>query len=209
MDKYIFRKNELLAATVIKGLQSRNMTGYYAKDRREALDIALKLIPEGSKVSMGGGTSIHEIGLSEALKRGNYSFVDWVESEDKRAAMLFSYDADFFLSSANAITNDGILLNIDGNANRVSAIAQGPKKVLFIVGMNKVCVDLDSAMKRARNVAAPANANHYCKTTPCTKTGTCLDCKAPDNVCCQFLMTRYSSHEGRIHVILVNEDLGF
>lgn len=209
MDKYIFRKNELLAATVIKGLQSRNMTGYYAKDRREALDIALKLIPEGSKVSMGGGTSIHEIGLPEALKRGNYSFVDWVESEDKRAAMLFSYDADFFLSSANAITNDGILLNIDGNANRVSAIAQGPKKVLFIVGMNKVCVDLDSAMKRARNVAAPANANHYCKTTPCTKTGTCLDCKAPDNVCCQFLMTRYSNHEGRIHVILVNEDLGF
>lgn len=179
MDRYIFRKNGLLAATVIKGLQSRNMTGYYAKDRREALDIALKLIPEGSKVSMGGGTSIHEIGLSEALKRGNYSFVDWVESEDKRAAMLFSYDADFFLSSANAITNDGILLNIDGNANRVSAIAQGPKKVLFIVGMNKVCVDLDSAMKRARNVAAPANANHYCKTTPCTKTGTCLDCKAP------------------------------
>lgn len=209
MDEYIFKRNELLAKTVIDGLKSRNMTGYYAKDKEEALKLALELIPEGSKISMGGGQSVHEIGLPKALREGNYDFVDWIEAEDKRAAMLFSYDADFFLSSANAMTSDGIILNIDGNANRVSAIAQGPKKVLFIVGMNKVCGDLDHAMKRARNVAATANANHYCKTTPCTKTGTCLDCKAPDNVCCQFLMTRYSNHEGRIHVILVNEQLGF
>ena len=209
MNEYVFKKNELLAATVIAGLKSRNMTGYYAKDRKEALEIALGLIPEGSKVSMGGGLSVHETGLPEALNKGNYTFVDWLEEEDKRAAMLFAYDADFFLSSANAITNDGIILNIDGNANRVSAIAQGPKKVLFIIGMNKVCADLDGAMKRARNVAAPANANHYCETTPCLKTGKCLDCKAPDNVCCQFLMTRYSNHADRIHVILVNEDLGF
>ena len=198
MDEYIFRRNEHLASTVIKGLQSRNMTGYYAKDKKEALEIALRLIPEGSKVSMGGGLSVHEIGLPEALREGDYTFVDWIEAEDKRAAMLFSYDADYYLSSANAVTNDGILLNIDGNANRVSAIAQGPKKVLFIVGMNKVCADIDAAIKRARNVAATANANHYCKSAPCTKTGTCLDCKTPDNVCCQFLMTRYSNHADRI-----------
>ena len=209
MDEFTFRRNEHLASTVIKGLQSRNMTGYYAKDKKEALEIALRLIPEGSKVSMGGGLSVHEIGLSKALREGNYTFVDWIEAEDKRAAMLFSYDADYYLSSANAITNDGILLNIDGNANRVSAIAQGPRKVLFIVGMNKVYADIDVAMKRARNVAATANANHYCEATPCTETGACMDCKAPDNVCCQFLMTRYSNHEDRIHVILVNDHLGF
>lgn len=209
MDKYIFRKNELLAATVIEGLKSRNMTGYYAKDKEEALNIALKLIPNGSKVAMGGGKSVHDIGLADVLKNGDYIFVDWIEEEDKREAMLFSYNADFFLSGANAITNDGILLNIDGNANRVSAIAQGPEKVLFIIGMNKVCSDIDGAMKRARNVAAPANANHWCENTPCVKTGTCLDCKTPDNVCCQFLMTRYSAHKDRIHIILVNEELGF
>ena len=209
MDEFIFRRNEYLASTVIKGLESRNMTGYYAKDKKEALEIALRLIPEGSKVSMGGGLSVHEIGLPKALREGNYTFVDWIEAEDKRAAMLFSYDADYYLSSANAITNDGILLNIDGNANRVSAIAQGPRKVLFIVGMNKVCADIDVAMKRARNVAATADANHYCEATPCTETGACMDCKAPDNVCCQFLMTRYSNHEDRIHVILVNDHLGF
>ena len=123
--------------------------------------------------------------------------------------MLDSYDADFFISSANAMTEDGILVNIDGNANRVSAIAQGPKKVLFIVGMNKVCDDVDSAIKRARNVAAPINAQRFGLSTPCTKTGSCMNCKSPDTICCQFLITRFSRHSGRIHVILVNDNLGF
>ncbi|HCA21328.1 MAG TPA: lactate utilization protein, partial [Lachnospiraceae bacterium] len=129
--------------------------------------------------------------------------------EDKRAAMLLAYDADFFLSSANAMTEDGIIVNIDGNSNRVSAIAQGPKKVLFIVGMNKICNDSDSAMKRARNVAAPINAQRFGLSTPCSKTGACMDCKSPDTICCQFLITRFSRHKDRIHVILVNDDLGF
>ena len=91
-----------------------------------------------------------------------------------REGLLASYDADVFLSSANAMTSDGILVNIDGNSNRVSCIAQGPKKVIFIVGMNKVCSDLDSAMKRARNIAAPTNAQNFDVKTPCKTTGKCL-----------------------------------
>ena len=153
--------------------------------------------------------SAHEIGLVEALKTDEYNFIDRDKSEDKRAAMLAAYDADFFLSSANAMTEDGIIVNIDGNSNRVSAIAQGPKKVLFIVGMNKICPDWDSAMKRARNVAAPINAQRFGLSTPCAKTGSCMDCKSPDTICCQFLITRFSRHEGRITVILVNDNLGF
>ena len=145
----------------------------------------------------------------DSLKNGNYNFIDRDATEDKRAAMLAAYDADYFLSSANAITEDGIMINIDGNSNRVSAIAQGPKHVVFIVGMNKVCPDVDSAMKRARNVAAPINAQRFGLSTPCAKTGSCMDCKSPDTICCQFLMTRFSRHEGRIHVILVNDNLGF
>ena len=175
----------------------------------EAKKIALDLIPEGSMVTMGGGMSVHEIGLVDALKSGNYKFLDRDQAEDKRAAMLAAYDADFFLSSCNAITEDGILINIDGNANRVSAIAQGPKKVLFIVGMNKVCSDVDGGMKRARNVAAPINAQRFGLDTPCIKTGSCMNCKSPDTICCQFLVTRYSRHNDRIHVILVNDSLGF
>ncbi len=209
MDANIIKRNELLAGKVTKGLASRNMTGYYAADADEARSIALTLIPEGATVTMGGGMSVHEIGLVEALKAGDYHFIDRDAMEDKRAAMLAAYDADVFLASANAITEDGVMINIDGNANRVSAIAQGPRKVVLIVGMNKVCPDIDSAYKRARNVAAPINTQRFGLSTPCTKTGACSDCKSPDTICCQFLMTRFSRHDGRIHVILVNESLGF
>ena len=123
--------------------------------------------------------------------------------------MLAAYDADVFVTSANAVTEDGVIVNIDGNSNRVSAIAQGPRKVLFLIGMNKVCADLDSALKRARNVAAPVNAQRFGLSTPCAKTGACADCKSPDTICCQFLVTRFSHHPGRMHAILVNDALGF
>ena len=209
MDKNIVKRNELLAQKVIKGLESRNMTGYWAATKEEALELALSLIPKGSSIAMGGAMSAHEIGLVEAVKGPDYNFIDRDKAADKRAAMLAAYDADVFLSSTNAMTEDGVLVNIDGNANRVSAIAQGPKKVLIIAGMNKVCKDTDAAMKRARNVAAPTNAQRFGLSTPCAKTGSCMDCKSPDTICCQFLITRYSRHKDRIHVILVNDNLGF
>ena len=209
MNEAIRKRNELLAGKVVKGLGSRNMTGYYAETKEEALKIALSVIREGESVTMGGCTSAREIGLVDALKAGNYRFIDRDAYADKRAAMLAAYDADVFLSSVNAMTEDGILVNIDGNANRVSAIAQGPKKVIFIVGMNKVCNDMDGAMKRARNVAAPINAQRFGLSTPCAATGSCMNCKSPDTICCQFLITRYSKHPGRIHVILVGDNLGF
>ncbi|MBE5999180.1 MAG: lactate utilization protein [Sarcina sp.] len=209
MDQNIFKRNELLAQKVIKGLKSRQMTGYYAADKAEALKLALSLIPEECSITMGGAMSAHEIGLPQALAEGNYNFIDRDKIEDKRAAMLAAYDADWFLASANAMTEDGIIVNIDGNANRVSAIAQGPRHVLFIVGMNKICDDVDGALKRARNVAAPINAQRFGLDTPCAKTGSCMNCKSPDTICCQFLITRYSKHPDRIHVILVNDFLGF
>ncbi len=208
MDENMKKRNERLAQTVIKGLQSRNMTGYYAEDKEAALKQALELIEENSTISMGGCMSAHEIGLVQALQEGNYQYLDRSKMEP-REGLLAAYDSDVFLSSANAMTSDGILVNIDGNSNRVSCIAQGPKKVIFIVGMNKVCADLDSAMKRARNVAAPINAQRFEVKTPCKETGKCFDCKSPDTICCQFLITRYSRHTGRIHVILVNDNLGF
>lgn len=209
MNENICKRNALLAQKAIKGLESRNMSGYWADSREEALRIALELIPEGGTVTMGGAMSAHEIGLVEAVKSGPYRFLDRDAVSDKRAAMLAAYDADVFLSSCNAMTEDGVLVNIDGNANRVSAIAQGPKKVIMIVGMNKICPDVDAAMKRARNVAAPINAQRFGLSTPCARTGACMNCKAPDTICCQFLITRFSRHAGRIHVILVNDTLGF
>lgn len=208
MNEFVSKKNEALAQTVIKGLESRNMKGFYASSKDDALKIALSLIPENSTVAMGGCTSANEIGLIDALKNGKYKYIDRALMEP-RESLMAAYDADIFLASANAMTSDGVLVNIDGNSNRVSCIAQGPRKVVFIVGMNKVCDDLDSAIKRARTVAALANAQRFNIDTPCKKTGRCFDCKTPDTICCQFLITRYSKHPGRINVILVNENLGF
>lgn len=208
MNENVRKRNAVLAQTVIKGLESRNMTGYYAKDKEEALKQALDIIGEGSTVAMGGCQSANEIGLIQALNEGNYHYIDRAKMEP-RESLLAAYDADVFLSSANAMTNDGIIVNIDGNSNRVSCIAQGPHKVIFIAGMNKVCSDLDEAMKRARNVAAPSNAQRFDIKTPCRLTGKCADCKSPDTICCQFLITRYSHHADRIHVILVNDVLGY
>ena len=209
MNENRVKRNDLLAQKIIKGLESRNMKGYYAKSKEEALKLALELIPKGSRVARGGSMSVNEIGLADALINGDYDYCNRDLATDKRAAELFAYDSDFFIGSSNAITEDGVLVNIDGNSNRVSAYAYGPRHVLLIVGMNKVAPDVDAAMKRARNEAATINAQRFGLDTPCSKTGSCMNCKSPDTICCQFLITRFSRHKDRIHVILVNDTLGF
>ncbi|MCF2555535.1 lactate utilization protein [Faecalicatena contorta] len=212
MDDNRVKRNRMLGELVIKGLASRNMEGYYAETKEEALQKALEIIPEGSSVSWGGTMSAAEIGLIKAMCEGNYKEYnrkDAKNPEEKRKMELAAYDCDYFLASANAITQDGVIVNIDGHANRVSAIAYGPRNVLMIVGMNKVVKSVDDALSRARNEAAPINAQRFDLDTPCCKTGACFDCKNPDTICCQIMITRYSKAPNRIKVILVNDDLGF
>ena len=212
MDINRIKRNKMLGEKIIKGLESRNMEGYYAENAEEALAKALEWIPEGSSVAWGGSMSIGEIGLKQAICEGNYQAYnrDAAKSpEEKRKIELITYDCDFFLASSNAITEDGVLVNVDGMANRVSAIANGPRNVIMIVGMNKVVKDVDNALSRARNEAAPINAQRFQLDTPCAKTGACFDCKSPDTICCQILITSYSKVPKRIKVILVNDELGF
>jgi len=209
MNRITYKRNELLASTVLRGLESRDMKGYYAKDKKEALDIALSIIPEGATISKGGSASVSEIRLLNAVKTGKYNYINREDYESRRDAAKAGHFSDIFLASTNSITEDGILVNIDGTSDRVSAIAFGPQKVILIVGMNKVCKDVDSALKRARNTAAPINANRFDISTPCKKTGSCINCKSPDTICCQFLITRFSREKDRIIVILVNDELGF
>ena len=164
-------RNRKVAEKVIKGLQSRNMEGYFVETKDEALGLALDLIPKGSSVSWGGTYSIEEIGLKEALIQGQYTVYNRDTKktpEEKREMMLKAHSCDTFLSSTNAITEDGVLVNLDGNSNRVSCIAYGPKQVLMIVGMNKVTKDVEHAVYRVRNVAAPINAQRFPNgKTPC------------------------------------------
>ena len=206
------QKNRKLAEVVMKGLKSRNMTPYFAETKEEALKTALSIIPEGATVAWGGGMSAAEIGLKQAIVAGNYKEINRdVETtpEGRRKKELEAFGAEYFLASSNAVTEDGILVNIDGNANRVAAIAYGPEHIVMIVGMNKIAKDIDTAVRRARDIAATTNNMRFDNKTPCKVTGSCANCKSPDTICCQFLITRYSKHPGRIHVILVNEDLGF
>ena len=212
MDANRVKRNQMRAQRVIKGLESRNMEGYYAESKEEALAKALELIPEGSSVGWGGSMSIEEIGLKDAVCTGNYTVYNrdvCKTPEEKRQTELSIIGSDYFLSSSNAITEDGVLVNIDGAANRVAAISWGPKNVLMIIGMNKIVKSVEDAVSRARNEAAPINAQRFPVDTPCKKNGACSDCKSPDSVCCQFLITRFSKIPKRIKVILVNEDLGF
>ena len=212
MEENRIRRNRVLGQKIIKELESRNMEGYYAESGEEALKLALDIIPEGSSISWGGSVSIKEIGLQQAVCQGNYKIYDRDATntpEERRQVMIDAYGCDYFITSTNAITSTGELVNVDGMANRVSAIAFGPKNVLMIVGMNKVVKSVEDAISRTRNEAAPVNAQRFGIDTPCVKTGVCFDCKSPDTICCQTLITRYSKIKGRIKIILVNEDLGF
>ena len=212
MNENRIKRNRLLSEKVVKGLESRNMEGYYAETKEDALAKALEWIPKGSSISWGGTMSVNEIGLKQAVIEGDYKVYNREGAETpqkKREIELIAYDCDYFLTSANAITEDGVIVNIDAIGNRVSAIANGPRNVLMIVGMNKVVKDVENAVSRARNEAAPINAQRFDLSTPCAKTGACFDCKSPDTICCQFLITRFSKIAKRIKVILVNDDLGF
>lgn len=212
MDANRRKRNELAAQRVIKGLESRNMEGYYAQSKEEALKKALELIPESSSVGWGGSMSIKEMGLLDAVCSGNYTVYNrdtCKTPEEKRKTQLQIFDSDYFLCSTNAITEDGVLVNVDGTANRVACISWGPANVIMIVGMNKLVKSVEDAVSRARHEAAPINAQRFGLDTPCSRTGVCANCKSPDTVCCQVLVTRYSKEKGRIKVILVNDEMGF
>ena len=205
-------RNEVLGNRVVKALESRNMEAYYVKTKEAALAKALELIPEGSSISWGGTMSAQEIGLTDALHKGNYDVYDREQVETREEKEKIAHQAlncDFFIGSTNALSEDGVLVNVDGNANRVAAFAYGPKNVLLIVGMNKVVKTEADAMSRARNEAAPINAQRFGVDTPCVKNGSCFNCKSPQCICCQILITRFSKVPKRTKIILVDENLGF
>ena len=205
-------RNEVLGNRVVKALESRNMEAYYVKTKEAALAKALELIPEGSSISWGGTMSAQEIGLTDALHKGNYDVYDREQVETREEKEKIAHQAlncDFFIGSTNALSEDGVLVNVDGNANRVAAFAYGPKNVLLIVGMNKVVKTEADAMSRARNEAAPINAQRFGVNTPWVKNGSCFNCKSPQCICCQILITRFSKVPKRTKIILVDENLGF
>ena len=205
---YYEKRGKLL----VKNLKSRHFDAYYCDNSQEALDKALELIPEGASVGWGGTVSASQIGLLDAIRQGDYEAIDrdsFQTPEGKEEAARKALFADVFITGANAMSMDGQMVSIDGTGNRVAAIIYGPKNVIVITGMNKVCDTLDDAIRRARTVASPMNMQRFLRDTPCAVTGTCADCKSEACICNQILVTRHCRPIGRIQFIVVGEDLGY
>ena len=205
---YYHKRGEIL----VKNLKSRHFDAYYCENKKVALAKALELIPEGASVAWGGALTADQIGLTEAVRNGNYCVIDRSAArtpEEQKEIVKNWLFSDVFISGANALSLDGQMVSIDGTGNRVAAICYGPGMVLVVAGMNKVEDTLEAAIHRARTVAAPMNKQRFQNQTPCMVTGVCADCKSEASICNQIVITRNCRPVGRIKFIIVGEDLGF
>ena len=206
------QRNEQLAQTIIKNLKRRHMEGFYCATAEEAVKKVSELIEDGSSVTWGGTMTIRDLGIPQYLKdRGTLEVLDRdlaTTPEETQTIYLKAFSADVYLSSANAISEDGVIVNIDGNGNRVAAITWGPKKVIFVIGLNKVTQNVEAALARARSTASPTNAARFDVKTPCKSDGVCHNCNSPQSICNYVHFLRNSS-QGRHVVVLVGESLGY
>lgn len=197
---------------IIKNFKKRNIEAFYCDDFDELHKKVQELIEDGSSIGFGGSETIKETGILDMLRKGNYELLDrsMAKTPDEvRNTYLKHFDSDVFLMSSNAITVDGELVNIDGNANRVACLCFGPKKVLVIAGMNKVVKTVEDGIDRIRLNACPPNAARLNLKTPCGVKGVCAECKSDECMCCQIVVTRMSRDAERIKVILVGEEVGY
>ena len=206
-------RNKRLAEQIIKHLNRRNMEAFYCPTGEEAVKKVSELIEDGSTVTWGGSMTVRNLGIPNALRnRGTLEVLDrdTVEApEDVQNIYLRAFTSDVYLTSANAISEDGVIVNIDGNGNRMAAITWGPKKVIFVIGLNKVAQTVEAALARARSTASPINAQRFDIKTPCKVDGTCHNCNSPDSICSYVHFLRNSRNKGRHVVVLVGEDLGY
>ena len=205
-------RNERLAKAIIKNLHRRHIEGFYCPTGGDAVQKVSELIADGSSVTWGGTMTVRDLGIPAALKgRGTLEVLDrdLVETpEEKQAMYLRAFSVDVYLTSANAISEDGVIVNIDGNGNRVAAITWGPKKVIFVIGLNKVAQTVEAALSRARGTASPINAARFDINTPCQQDGVCHTCNSPQSIC-NYVHFLRNSPRGKHTVILVGEPLGY
>lgn len=212
-------------AKLFKNIESNKMHPIFAETKEDAKNIVKEMLFDGCVITWGGSMSVVECGIDEILRDEKYNFLDrgraGITPEDQQECFKESIGADFFFCSTNAITENGELVNVDGFANRISSIAFGPKKVVMIVGKNKIVPDLKQAFLRVKKIAAPQNCLRLNKNTPCAKLGHCVSlvnsdnpdfadgCACDDRICCDYMISAMQRQKDRIVVILVNEDLGY
>ena len=194
-------------------LKLNKMKPYYAENRDELLGIIRELVKNDKLITSGGSVTLKESGVIDLLNTEfGGAYLDRSAGKDREEVeeiMRKAFVSDTFLASANAITENGELYNVDGNGNRVSAMIFGPKQVIIVAGMNKIVKDLDEAKKRVETIAAPKNTVRLEKATPCAKTGVCGHCHTDDRICCSYVTIAQQRVADRIKVIIVNENLGY
>ncbi len=205
----------------IKNLEKNNIETFFVKSRWDVIPLIEKMVAEGSVVSVGGSVTLDETGVLGHLRSGRYTFYDRYEAglsaEQIKEIFVKSFDADAYFCSTNAITEDGELYNVDGNANRIGAIAFGPKNVIIVAGINKIVKNIDEAVKRVKTIAAPKNCLRLSRNTFCAQKGFCADmfggigkgCDSDERICRHYLVSSKQAQMGRIKVIIVNEELGY
>lgn len=210
-----YESRALQAEQVIKNMKKRGMEGIFCETSTQAVDAVCRMVPAGALVGLGGSETVLEMGLVDALRHMDIRLLDryrdGVGKDEVDAMRRQGLASDIYIMSSNAITADGRLVNVDGTGNRVAALIFGPGKVILVAGMNKVVPDLESAIARVKNTAAPANSRRVKVDTPCSHTGFCQDphCHPPRRICCQLVITEASMVPGRITVVLVNNELGY
>jgi L-lactate utilization protein LutB len=196
----------------LENLKKHNIDARFAANKEEALKEALSLIPRGARVGLGGSQTVREIGLLDALRKGEYKLVDQYEEgiskEENMRRRVEGMRCEFFISGTNAVTEDGALVNIDGMGNRTSAITFGPSRVIIVVGRNKIVRDVEAGLERAQKYVAPRNAKRFGVGTPCAESGECSDCSHPERICNIYSIVKRQWTPGRITVIIVDQDLG-
>ena len=213
MKQFIQWHNDTFGEKVVKALEKNNFQAHYAVNRTVAIEKALSLIPAGATIGVGGSWTLKELGIPEQLAKNGHTVYDHnipgLTMEESLALRRKELLSDVFLSGANAITLDGQLVNTDGSGNRVAAMSFGPKKVIVIVGVNKIVSDLDAAMERIETVAAPINNKRLDRPNPCTITGMCMDCQGSTRICNITSILHKRPPAIDLHVIVVGEELGF
>lgn len=202
-----------LIKKAIQNLKQNNMAGYFVGNKEELITLISDLIPDGATVGCGDSVTLEQTGLFDYLRKNRFVFYDkhkaGLTSEDKREIYLKNFTANTFITGTNAVTADGKIFNIDGNGSRVAPMIYGPEQVLIVVGKNKIVEDVNAAIERTRQVAAPLDAKRLKKETPCTKLNRCMDCKHEQRICNSFVLITRQFIKDRIKVIIVNEILGY
>jgi len=197
----------------IKNLRKNNMAGYFVKDKNELIELLQSLIPKQSIVGSGDSITLEQTGVFDFLRNGDYVFHDkfkpGLTSEGKRELYLKNFSANTFITGTSAVSSDGKIFNIDGNGSRVAPMIYGPEQVIIVIGINKIVSNVELAIHRTRQIAAPLDAKRLKKITPCTELGKCVDCNHNQRICNAFTLITGQFVEGRIKVIIVDETLGY